>query len=57
MLMANWVVLVCAVLASLASGVLMAYGICLAMFTIFRIHSRSVATAKAARQRTVIAGS
>jgi len=55
--MANWVVLVCAVLASLASGVLMAYGICLAMFTIFRIHSRSVATAKAARQRTVIAGS
>jgi len=55
--MANWVVLVCAVLASLASGVVLAYGICLAMFSIFRVHSRSVASSAAAARRTAIAGS
>jgi hypothetical protein len=38
--------LICAVGASLALGVLMAYGICQAMFRIFRVHSLS-----AARQR------
>ncbi|MDR3736339.1 MAG: hypothetical protein P4L10_12480 [Acidobacteriaceae bacterium] len=58
--MANWVVLVCAVLASLASGVLFAYGICLAMFSAFRVHSRSVASksvaTSAAARRTAIAG-
>jgi len=48
-------VLVCAVLASLASGVVLAYGICLAMFSAFRVHSRSVAT-HAAAQRTAVAG-
>jgi hypothetical protein len=35
--------LVCAILASLASGVLAAYGICYAMFAFFRIHARHVA--------------
>jgi len=32
------VTLVCAVLASLASGVLLAYGVCLAVFALFRMH-------------------
>ena len=31
--------LICAVLASLATGVLVAYAICLAMFRIFRVQS------------------
>ena len=35
--------LVCAVLASLALGVLMAYGICQAMFSIFRVHAMAAA--------------
>jgi predicted phage tail protein len=37
------IVLVSAVLASLAVGVLVAYGVCMAMFGIFRIHARQVA--------------
>jgi uncharacterized protein (DUF2062 family) len=41
------IALVCAVLASLALGVLVAYGICLSMFHLFRIHSRQVALKKA----------
>jgi uncharacterized protein (DUF2062 family) len=35
--------LVCAVLASLAFGVLVAYGICQAMFRVFRVHAESAA--------------
>lgn len=35
--------LVCAVLASLALGVLMAYGICQVMFRIFRVHAMAAA--------------
>jgi len=56
---ANWMVLICAVCASLAAGVALAYGLCVAMFTLFRAHSLSVASS-AARQtarQTVIAGS
>jgi uncharacterized protein (DUF2062 family) len=37
------IVLVCAVLASLAVGVLVAYGVCIAMFSAFRMHARQVA--------------
>jgi hypothetical protein len=37
------IVLVCAVLASLGVGVLVAYGVCMAMFGVFRIHVRQVA--------------
>ncbi len=37
------IVLVCAVLASMAFGVLVAYGICYAMFALFRIHAQHVA--------------
>ena len=42
------IALVCAVLASLAMGVLIAYAICLSMFHLFRIHATQVATRKAA---------
>ncbi|HEX9198380.1 MAG TPA: hypothetical protein VF865_02395 [Acidobacteriaceae bacterium] len=42
--MSDSVVLVCAVLASLAAGVLVAHGVCLAMFGVFRMHARQVAT-------------
>ena len=39
----NTLMLVCASLASLAFGVLAAYGICRIAFALFRIHGRSVA--------------
>jgi hypothetical protein len=42
--------LICAVLASLALGVLVAYAICQVMFRVFRVHSIS-----AARRRTAVA--
>lgn len=38
------IVLICAVLAAMAAGVLIAYGVCHAMFALFRIHARQVAT-------------
>ena len=44
------IVLVSAVLASLAAGVLTAYGICIAMFGIFRIHARQVAAERSAQR-------
>jgi predicted phage tail protein len=37
------IVLICAVLASLAVGVLVAYGVCIAMFGLFQMHARQVA--------------
>lgn len=37
------ILLLCAVAASLAIGVLLAYGICLAMFHLFSIHATQVA--------------
>jgi hypothetical protein len=43
------IVLICAVLASLAVGVLVAYGVCMAMFGVFRIHARQVAESSARR--------
>jgi len=42
-------VLVAAVLASLAFGVLSAYGICITMFRVFRIHATQVAAERKAR--------
>ena len=38
--MSDLVVLVCAVLASLTSGLLIAYGVCLAFFRLFRTRAR-----------------
>lgn len=43
------IVLISAVLASLAVGVLTAYSLCIAMFRLFRIHARQVAAEKQAR--------
>jgi hypothetical protein len=37
------IMLVCAVLASLAAGILVAYGVCLAFFSFFRMHTLQVA--------------
>ena len=44
------VVLLCGVLASLAGGVLLAYGLCVAMFNLFRIHSIQAAQQRAANR-------
>jgi len=38
--------LVCAVVASLGVGVLVAYAVCVSMFEAFRIHARQVAAAR-----------
>ena len=51
--MISSILLVCAVLASLASGVLIAYSLLLSMFALFRIHARQVAAVKAAHTATV----
>ena len=40
------IMLISAVLASLAVGVLLAHGVCVALFAIFRIHARQVAAAR-----------
>jgi len=40
------IVLICAVLASLAAGVLVAYGICLTMFALFHNHARHIAQSR-----------
>jgi len=44
------VVLMCAVIASLAGGVFLAYALCDAMFSIFRMHSLQVAQQRAAKR-------
>jgi len=40
---------VCAVLASLAIGILIAHGVCVAMFAMFRNHQRQVIAASAVK--------
>ena len=40
------ILLLCAVLASLAVGVLLAHGVCVALFAMFRTHARQVAAAR-----------
>ncbi len=47
------IMLVCAVLASVAVGVLLAYGICIAMFRVFRMHAQQVAAER--RSQGVVA--
>jgi hypothetical protein len=42
------IVLISAVLASLAVGVLVGYVVCMAMFAIFRTHAKKVAAVKMA---------
>ncbi len=41
------IVLLCAVSAALAGGVLAAYGLCYGMFQVFRIHSMQAAQQRA----------
>ena len=48
--MTSSIVLVCAVLASLALGVLVAYGVCMAMFGVFQMHVRQVAAGDESRR-------
>jgi hypothetical protein len=50
------IVLISAVLASLASGVFVAYGICMTMFRLFRIHARQVAAQSSTRRVVAQAG-
>ena len=47
--MTSSIMLVCAVLASLAVGVLVAYGVCMTMFAAFRMHVRQVASGNDSR--------
>ena len=44
------IVLICAVLASLAVGVLVAYGVCMAMFGVFQMHVRQMAAENLSRR-------
>jgi hypothetical protein len=48
------IVLISAVFASLAAGVLIAYGVCVAMFGLFRAHAQQVAADSARRVRTPV---
>lgn len=41
--LSDFVMLVCAVLASLATGVLAAYGVCVGVFGLFRMQARQAA--------------
>ena len=50
--MTSSIMLMCAVLASLALGVLIAYGVCISMFNLFRMYARQVAAGNSLR-RTV----
>jgi hypothetical protein len=58
--MAVWVILVCAVMASMAGGVMLAYMLCKALFATLRMHARSLSPAPVpaqAMQQTVAASS
>jgi hypothetical protein len=46
------IMLICAILASMAVGVLSAHAICVGMFAIFRTHQRQVAAARIAKPQT-----
>jgi hypothetical protein len=48
--------LVCAVVASLAVGVFVAQGLCIAMFEVFRIHARQVAATRITKTRAAELG-
>jgi hypothetical protein len=51
------ILLVGAVFASLAFGVLLAYGICQTMFRVFRVHAESAARRSQAARVSASAGS
>jgi len=39
----DWVMLLCAVFAALAAGILAAYGVCLGFFAMFRMQAKTLA--------------
>jgi len=45
------IMLICAVLASLAVGVLIAQGVCAVLFAMFRTHARQVAASRAPKSQ------
>lgn len=47
--------LLCAVIASLAVGVLLAYAICFSMFKLFHMHSKQVAAMHQAKPGAAVA--
>lgn len=51
----NTIMLICAVLAAMAFGVLMAYGVCVGAFSILRLHARSVAASTVRSAKTQVA--
>jgi hypothetical protein len=51
----NTVMLICAVMAAMAFGVLLAYGVCKGALLLFRIHARSVAATSVRSTKTQIA--
>ena len=53
--MISSLMMVCAVLASLALGVLVAYGICQVMFRMFRVHAESAARGRVETASTRVA--
>ncbi len=55
--MSSMMLLVGAVFASLAFGVLMAYALCLGMFRIFRVHAQSAARRSQTASISASAGS
>jgi hypothetical protein len=51
----NSFMLICAVAAAMAFGVLVAYGMCKCAFLLLRIHARSVATSSVENAKTQVA--
>jgi hypothetical protein len=54
--LSDLVMLVSAVLAALAAGVLIAYGVCVAMFGFFRMQARQVVVKPTVRATSVVEG-
>jgi hypothetical protein len=50
------ILLVCAVVASLAVGVFVAQGLCMLMFYVFRMHVKQVAATRLAESQVVSLG-
>ncbi len=50
------IMLVCAVVASLAVGVFVAQGLCMLMFHVFRMHVKQVAATQVAKPQVVELG-
>ena len=49
--MGDWMMLVCAVLGALAAGVMVAYGVCLGFFAMFRMRAQQLVKEPVAQVR------